>query len=82
VGEARLFLVVRRGRTRSSALKPERRKFCSNMWESFTVTEYWSRLLGEVVESPMEVFNTWLGTYLCDLLQAPASAAGLDSMIS
>ena len=32
------------------------------------VTETWKRLLGEVVESPLEIFKTHLGALLCNLL--------------
>ena len=70
--EARLFLVVCSGRTRSNGLKLVHRKFCTNMWKSFftvRVTEHWNRLPREVVESPsMEIFRTCLDTYPCDLL--------------
>ena len=54
MNEARLFLVVRSDRTRSNGLKPEHRKFCTNMWKNFftvRVIEHWIRLPREVVES-------------------------------
>ena len=68
--EARL-LMVRSDRTRNNGLKPEHRKFCTNMQKNFTVRviEHWNRLPREVVESPsMEIFKTHPDTYLCDLL--------------
>ena len=69
--EARLLLVVRINGTRNMGLKREQRKFCTNMWNSFTVrvTEHWSRLPREVVESPsMKIFKMCLDVYQCDLL--------------
>ena len=42
-----------------------------NMRKNFfmvRVTEHWNRLPREVVESSsMEIFRTWLDTYLCNL---------------
>ena len=70
--EARLFPMVCSNRTRSNSLKPEHRKFCTNMCNNFftvRVTERWNRLPREAVESPcMEIFKTRLDTYLCNLL--------------
>jgi len=44
--EARLFLVVCSDRTRSSGLKHEQRKFCTNTWKNFLtvrVVEQWNQ---------------------------------------
>ena len=64
-------LVVCSDRTRSNGLKPEHRKFCTNMWKNFftiRVTKHWHRLPREVVESPsMEIVRTHLDANLCDL---------------
>ena len=41
--------------TRSNDLKPEQRRFCTNMWKNFfmvRVAEHWNSLSREVVESP------------------------------
>ena len=64
--EARLLLVVRINGTRNMGLKREQRKFCTNMWNSFTVrvTEHWNRC----GVSFMEKFKTRLDAYLCYLL--------------
>lgn len=48
--EARLFLVVHSGRTRSSGLELEHKNFCTNMQENsfmLRVTEQWKRLSRE-----------------------------------
>ena len=70
--EARLFSVVCSDWTRSNGIKFEHRKFCTNMWKNFfmvRVTEHWNRLPRDAVKSPsMEIFNTSLDAYLCDLL--------------
>ena len=67
--EARL-LVVHSDRTRNNGLKPEHRKFCTNMQKNFTVRvmEHWNRLPREGVESSVEIFKTRLDAYLCDVL--------------
>ena len=68
--EARLFSVECSNRTRS--LRLEHRKFHTNMWKNFfmvRVMEHCNRLPREAVESPsLEIFNTHLDTYLCNLL--------------
>jgi len=73
--EARLFSVEYRDRTRSTGLKPDHRKFHTNMQKFFMlrVTEHWNKLprnlVVEVVMShSLEIFKTNLYTYLCDLL--------------
>ena len=72
MNEARLFLEVCSGRTRSNHLKLEHRKVGTNMWKNFftiRVMVNWKRLPKVVMESPsMEIFKTCLDTYLCDLL--------------
>jgi len=70
--EARLFSVACSDRTRSSGLKLEQKKFCTNMQKNFftvRVMEHWNRLPREVVDSPaLEIFRTRLDAYLCSLL--------------
>jgi len=69
--ETRCFLVVCSGKSRSNGLKLERSKFHTNIWNKFfavTVTENCNKLPREHVESPsMEIFETCLDAYLCDL---------------
>ena len=69
--EVRLFS-VHRDRTRSNGLKLEQWKFHKNMQKNFfkvRVMEHWNMFPGDVVESPsMEIFNTHLDSYLCNLL--------------
>ena len=52
--------------------KLEHRKFHTNMWRNFftvRVTDHWSMLPREVVESPsLEIIKTHLDAYLCSLL--------------
>ena len=64
------------GRTRSNGLKLERRNFCA---EELLCGKS-DGALEQVVESPMEIFKTWLDAYLCSLLQGACSSRGLDSM--
>ena len=67
--KARLLLVMHSHGTRSGGLKLERWKFHTNMWKNFFIggmTECWNRFPREVVESPpLELFKTYLDTYLC-----------------
>lgn len=40
--------------------------------------EHWNRLPGEAMESPsVEIFETYLGAYLCDLLQGTCFSRGV-----
>jgi len=63
---------------RSNDLKVERRKLYTNVQKNFfsvRVTEHWSRLPREVVESPStEIFKTHLDAFLCNLLWLTALA--------
>ena len=85
VDEARLFLVVGTGRTRSNGLKLGHRKFRTNVGKNFLtvrVMEHWHRLAREVGQSPsLEILKTHLDAELCDLLQGAAlSGVGLDDL--
>jgi len=82
---ARLFSVVPSDRTRSNKHKLKQTKFHLNMRKNLfplRVTEPWSRLPSEVVESPsLEIFKTRLDAVLCSLAVGdPALAGGLDYM--
>ncbi|KFQ40323.1 hypothetical protein N332_01092, partial [Mesitornis unicolor] len=52
--------------------KLECRRFCVNIRKNFftlRVTEHWTRLPREAVESPsLETFKTHLDTFLCELV--------------
>jgi len=64
--------VVPTDRTRGNGHRLKQRKFCLNMRKNFfplRVTEPWTRLPREVVESPsLEIFQTCLAAVLCSLL--------------
>jgi len=65
--DAWLFSVVCSSSTRSNSLKPEHRKFHTNVRKIFTikVTEHWNRLPREVVGCPsIDIFKTYLDAYL------------------
>ena len=69
---AKLFSLVPSDRTRGNRHKLKQRKFQLNMRKNFfplRVTEPWSRLPREAVESPsLEIFQPRLDTVLCSLL--------------
>jgi len=67
--EARFFSVVRSDRTRSNGLKREHRKFHTNILKNF-FTLRGKGSPERLWNSPsMEICNTCLAAYLCDLLQ-------------
>jgi len=58
-------------RTRGDGHKLEYGKFHTNAEKNFfmvRMTECWIRLPRDIVESLMEIFKTYLDTYLCNLL--------------
>ena len=81
---ARLFLVVLSNRTRGIGHKLQHRQFYLNIRKNlFTlrVTEHWSSLPREVVQSPsLEMLKTYLDMNLCKqaALGEPALAGRLD----
>lgn len=83
--ETRFLSVVHSNRISSNGLKLEQRKFHTNMLNNFfmvRVSRFWSRLPGEVMESPVEILMTCLSAYLCDLLWCTCFSRGLEPMIS
>ena len=78
-------MVVPSDRTRGSGHKLEHKKFHTNVRKSFftvKVTEHWTRLPREAVESPLEMLKTCLGASLCNMLQATCFSkwVGLDDL--
>ena len=65
-------MVVCSNMTRGNGQKLEHRKFCTNARKNFCtvrMTEHWSRLPKDVVESPsLEILKIHLDAVLCDLL--------------
>mgnify|MGYP001860010004 CR=1 FL=1 len=64
---ARLFSVVPSDRIGVNGHKLQQRKFHKER-STLRGTEYWNRLLNEVVESPLKIFKTHLDAFLCNLL--------------
>jgi len=72
VGELKLFWVLPINRTQGNRNKLEHQKFHIDVRMIFFIVrlaEHWNRLPREVVESPsLEIFNTHLDVFLCNLL--------------